>query len=84
MAWTLEALKCHGRVAVAALEPPQLDALNRSYGTSLRESDVEVRTPLWFPRQLSIASPPFLRRLQLALLYRQMSGNWDVIISTNE
>ncbi|MGD0300501.1 MAG: glycosyltransferase family 4 protein [Bryobacteraceae bacterium] len=42
-AWTLEALRSHFEVSFATLEPLDYTALNFSFGTSLREGDIEIR-----------------------------------------
>src|SRR5579871_244288 len=42
-AWTLQALRDDFEVALATLQPIDCQALNRSWGTSLRPGDIDVR-----------------------------------------
>jgi hypothetical protein len=81
----VEALKRNHTVTMLTWEPVDVHAINRVFGTSIRESDLEVVLP---PRLLRaiIRFPNRLLALRWAILLRlckKIRNNYDVIISVN-
>ena len=70
-AWTLQALKDCCNVTLLTLLEPDFAGLNRSYGTDLRKSEVEVIRPSAFNRALVRALPTPGEQLVLSMLMLQ-------------
>jgi glycosyltransferase involved in cell wall biosynthesis len=85
-AWILAALKDEHAVTVLTWEPIALEAINRFYGTRLRESDfAAVRVHPWLRRLLKLTRLP-LGLLRTSLLLRackQRQRDFDLCISAN-
>jgi len=77
--WTLQALQDDHRLTLVTMGRPDLQALNRSYGTSVAADQVELR---------ALAVPPGLARrfdalrgVRLARYCRRRAGDFDLMIS---
>jgi len=85
-AWMIEALKSQHRVTLLTWAVPQLEAINRFYGTSLRPSDFELTL---MPRLLHAVARRTPTPMALVkdnyLLFRcrRMASLFDVVISVN-
>jgi hypothetical protein len=72
-AWTLQALRERYDVSLATLQPVDWEALNRSWGTSLRPGDVRVHVaPAGYQRLLrALPTPGALLELCLTMRWAQ-------------
>ena len=86
-AWTLQALREQCDVSLATLQPVDCEALNRAWGTSLRESDFRVHVaPASYRRLLrSIPTPSALLEICLTMRLAQSLDRrerYDVLFGT--
>src|SRR5258708_18830361 len=70
-AWTLEALRADFDVSLATLEPPDFDAVNRSFGTRLGPEAFKVHIAPSFHQRLRPTMPT-----QSALLDMSLNMRW--------
>lgn len=85
-AWMIQALQDTNDVAVVAWGAPDFDAVNRWYGTSIRESDVRVYSVSAALRKLVGLVPARLALVHTALVLRtarRLAASCDVAISTD-
>ncbi len=87
-AWTLEALRSDFDVSLATLEPIDYAAVNLSFGTSLRESDVELHlAPARYQRILrNMPTPGALLDICISMRWAQdvdCQGSYDVLYGTS-
>jgi glycosyltransferase involved in cell wall biosynthesis len=69
-AWMIQALKDSWDVAIHTWAPPDFDAINRWYGTSIRSSEVEVHVVPRAARRIVDIAPTWLGLLRYAILIR--------------
>ncbi len=84
--WMIEALRGDHHITLLAWEAPQLEAINRFYGTSLRPSDLELIALPRLLRAIARRTPtPMALAKDNYLLWRcrRMADQFDVIISAN-
>ncbi len=80
-AWMVQALRDEHRVTLLCLEPPDLAAVNRHFGTSLRPADLEVVVaplPRRGPFELAL-----LRGHRLLAAARRRADRHDVLVTAN-
>lgn len=87
-AWTLQALRESCDVSVATLQPVDCDALNRSWGTSLRAGDFRVHLAPPRYQRLLRSFPASGALLELSLTTRlarelDQRHHYDVLFGTN-
>lgn len=86
-AWALQALASAYELTLLAWTPPDVDPVNRAFGTSLTASDFAFETgPAW-QRRLAALSPAPLALLTTHLLLRRAralvaTGGFDLVVST--
>jgi glycosyltransferase involved in cell wall biosynthesis len=86
-AWALQALSEEFRVTLATLRPVDYNAVNRSFGTSLREKDFDVRIapPGYLALLRSIPTPgALLEQCVIARWARTLDAqeHFDLVLST--
>ena len=86
-AWALEALRDTCELSLATLEPVDLAAVNRTFGTSLRPGDFKVFLPPAFYGLLLRAMPTQGALLETSLAMRHArdvdrKGRFDLLIGT--
>jgi glycosyltransferase involved in cell wall biosynthesis len=74
-AWILEALKDNYEITVLTGDPPDLDGLNRFYGTSLQNSDISVLAPSAPIRRIAGLDPD-VGSIQLAAYLMRMTRRY--------
>ena len=87
-AWTLQALREHCDLSLATLQPLDCDALNRTWGTSLRASDVRLHVAPPRYRNLLHLMPTPGALLETCLTMRLAKGldrqhHYDVLFGTH-
>jgi glycosyltransferase involved in cell wall biosynthesis len=85
-AWMLEALKGDHRLSLLSWRAPDLSAVNRFFGTSLRSSDFRLMVPPHHARAAARCSPTPLSLLKsnyLSRLGRHLAREHDVILTAN-
>jgi len=82
-AWILEALKRDYRLTLLTWEPVDFAALNRFFGTDLRESEFEPWTTSWAPRVAKMLPTPAvrLRYHYLFMQARRRADRFDAVIT---
>jgi hypothetical protein len=87
-AWMVEALKSEHRIELLTWEAPDLEAINRFYGTSLGPSDFELALLPRLARALARRTPTPMALLKdnyLAARSRRRSARFDIVMTlTNE
>jgi len=84
-AWMIQALQASWDVAVHTWAPPDFEAINRWYGTSIRSDEVEVHVVPRAARRV-VASVPWFSLLRYTMLVRAArrgAARWDAIISAD-
>jgi glycosyltransferase involved in cell wall biosynthesis len=85
-AWMLQALKDDYRIRLVALEAPDLTAINRFYGTSLRSSDLQLILPRGIAGAIArrpSAKLNLVRHHYLLRVARRLASRQDVAITAN-
>ncbi len=85
-AWMLEALKRDHRLSLLSWRAPDLNAVNRFFGTSLHSSDFRLIVPPRHARAAARCSPTPLALLKsnyLSRLGRHLAREYDVILTAN-
>lgn len=85
-AWMIEALKDDHDVGIVTWTPPDFDAVNRWYGTSIRASQVRVHAARAGLRGFVDAMPVRLALVRAAIVFRMARGlasAYDVVISAD-
>lgn len=87
-AWTLQALRAHHDVSLATLQPVDLDAVNRSWGTALRPGDFRLHLAPARYESVLRACPTPGGLLEVCLLMRltqqvDRQHRFDVLLGTN-
>jgi len=85
-AWMLEALKRDHNVSLLSWHAPDLNAVNRFFGTSLLSSDFRLIVPSHLARAAARCSPTpldLLKSNHLARLGRRLAPDHDVVMSAN-
>lgn len=82
----IEALRSEYRVTLLSWNPPNLESVNRFYGTSLCPSDFELNVPPWTVRKIAKRTPTPMALVKdnyLLLRCRRVASQFDLIISAN-
>ena len=85
-AWMLEALKRDHSLSLLSWHTPDLNAVNRFFGTSLHSSDFRLIVPPRLARVAARCSPTPLALLKnnyLSHLGRRLARDYDVILTAN-
>ena len=83
-AWTIEALRDSSQVSVLTCGPVDVGALNRYYGTTLRETDVRVhQVPAWVPLRSAPRRWQLLQHCSLMRRCHRVANEYDVVIGTD-
>lgn len=85
-AWILEALRRDYRVSLLSWHAPDLNAVNRFFGTSLQASDFRLVVPVRLARVAASCSPTPLALLKsnyLLRLCRQLAPGHDIVMTAN-
>ena len=85
-AWMIEALKREYDLSVLTWSPPDVDRLNRFYGTSLSRSDFSAHWVPWLVRRVFELDPDpgSLQRLSLLMrVSRIVKGKYDAVITAS-
>jgi glycosyltransferase involved in cell wall biosynthesis len=86
-AWALQALVADHAVTLLSWEPPELDAADRLFGTSLSQAAIAFESPPAWQRRAAAAVPVPLALLTTQLLLRRAralasTGRFDVVVGT--
>jgi glycosyltransferase involved in cell wall biosynthesis len=84
VAWMIEALKSDHAVTLLSWQRPDLDALNRFFGTTLRPQDLTLARPSPALRALieTIPAPTYLLRTAILLrLAKRRARDFDVLLT---
>jgi len=81
----IEALRNENEISVLSWAPPDVDAINRAFGTSLKASEFTARCAPLFLRALAKLNPYLysLRYGMLLLLCKKVRNDYDIMISVN-
>jgi glycosyltransferase involved in cell wall biosynthesis len=83
-AWTLEALRTGHRVALLTWDRPDLDAVNRHYGTSLRAGDFTCHgVAPWVRKLVPTSGLEMWRYNYLLRVAKRLQAQYDVVIGTH-
>lgn len=84
-AWAIQALRDDFSLTILTWNPIDSDALNRFYGTSIRQSDFEIIRPSAFIRSLRYADPDPQSVQPAAYMMRfcrKIRNQYDVVVAT--
>jgi len=84
--WMIEALKKDHRVTLLSWTAPNLESINRFYGTSLSPSDFELRLVPWIVRKIAERTPTPMALVKdnyLLLKSRPLGSQFNLIISAD-
>ena len=86
-AWMTEALKHEYRLTLLTWARPDLEAVNRFFGTDLHDSDFTLELMRPWAARLAAMPPPgrmtLLRHLYLVSCARRRAASFDAVIGTN-